>query len=329
MLLVIDDAWDAKVALTLKIGGPDCAHLVTTRLPEVALRCVEEGAAVVRVQELDETDGLSLLARLAPEAVQLEPEAARALVQAVHGLPLALKLMGNYLRRHGYGGQPRRLHAALDLLQQSKERLHLAPPQAYTDEGIRLAPSLMTSIGASYQTLDKRARSLLLALAVFPAKPNSFSEEAALAVSGATLKTLDGLMDAGLLESSGPGRYTLHQTIADYARLKRGSKGPSQRMVEFYVTFVASHQEDYKTLDYEVSNILAALHQALDLGMQALLVRGVNAFFPYLHLRGMYDAAETLLKPSQQALSSMNDPATMATTLFYLGQLAERRNNVT
>ena len=44
-----------------------------------------------------------------------------------------------------------------------------------------------------------------------------FAEEAALAVSQAPVEALDVLFDAGLLESSGAGRYTLHQTIADYA----------------------------------------------------------------------------------------------------------------
>jgi transcriptional regulator with XRE-family HTH domain len=135
VLLVLDDAWDIEAALILKVGGPRCAHLVTTRLPNVALRLVDEGAQVVRVQELGEADGLALLARLAPEAVQLEPEEARALVRAVDGLPLALKLMGNYLRTQGYSGQPRRLRAALDLLRQGKERLHLEPVQAKAGEG--------------------------------------------------------------------------------------------------------------------------------------------------------------------------------------------------
>ncbi len=31
MLLVIDDAWDINAALWLRCGGPNCAHLLTTR----------------------------------------------------------------------------------------------------------------------------------------------------------------------------------------------------------------------------------------------------------------------------------------------------------
>ena len=71
MLIVIDDAWQIEEALTLKVGGPNCAYLLTTRFPEVALYFADEGATVVR--ELNELDGISLLARLAPEIVAQEP----------------------------------------------------------------------------------------------------------------------------------------------------------------------------------------------------------------------------------------------------------------
>ncbi|HEX3643609.1 MAG TPA: hypothetical protein VHV10_20160, partial [Ktedonobacteraceae bacterium] len=56
------------------------------------------------------------------------------------------------------------------------------------------------------------------ALAIFPPKPHSFSEEAALVISQQPRETLDELWDAGLLENWGSGRYTLHQIVATYAR---------------------------------------------------------------------------------------------------------------
>ncbi|HLW03631.1 MAG TPA: tetratricopeptide repeat protein [Ktedonobacterales bacterium] len=319
MLLVIDDAWDAPAALTLKAGGPRCAHLVTTRLPDVALRLVDEGAQVVRVQELSEADGFAFLARLAPEAVQLEPEEARALVRAVDGLPLALKLMGNYLRTQGYSGQHRRLRAALDLLGQRKERLRLEPVQAKAGEGTETSRSLMASIGTSYHALNARARSMLLALSVFPPKPNTFSEEAALAIAGASTGTLDRLVDSGLLESGGPGRYSLHQTIADYARLKRKSKQSVKRMVTFFTNYVAVHQADYGTLEHEQMNLLEVFQGAFDLGLQAELVRGVTAFLPFLADHGIYEVADLWLGHARQAALASGDGAGLATVLLHLG----------
>jgi tetratricopeptide (TPR) repeat protein len=324
VLLVIDDAWDVEAALTLKVGGPRCAHLITTRLPDVALRLVDEGAQVVRVQELGEADGLALLARLAPEAVQFEPEEARALVRAVDGLPLALSLMGNYLRTQGYSGQRRRLRAALDLLRQGKERLRLEPVQAKAGEGAETSRSLIASIGTSYQALDKRARSLLLALSVFPAKPNSFSEEAALAVAGVSPRILDRLIDAGLLESSGPGRYTLHQTIADYARLKHSSKRSVRRMTQFYVEYLNKHKEDYGALDRERENTLTSLQLACEQGLYLLVLRGVGELFEFLTVRGLTRTVATLLERTQQAFKASGDAANTAKALYLLGNVAQQ-----
>ena len=56
MLLVIDDAWSTEAALAFKLGGPHCAHIVTTRLPEVAERFAKEGT--ITVHELHEIDSL-------------------------------------------------------------------------------------------------------------------------------------------------------------------------------------------------------------------------------------------------------------------------------
>jgi hypothetical protein len=43
MLLVIDDARQVETALLFKVGGPNCAHLVTTRCPRVAVYFAGEG----------------------------------------------------------------------------------------------------------------------------------------------------------------------------------------------------------------------------------------------------------------------------------------------
>ena len=79
--------------------------------------------------------------------------------------------------------------------------------------------SLQSVFAVTCQQLDNEARAALSALSVFPPKPTSFSEEAALGVAGRTVNTLDALLDTGLLESSAPGRYTLHPVVADYARV--------------------------------------------------------------------------------------------------------------
>ena len=81
-----------------------------------------------------------------------------------------------------------------------------------------MPPYLQATIAISDQQLSPQAHTALHALSVFPPKPNSFSEEAALAASQQPVEALDELWDAGLLENWGSERYALHQAIADYAR---------------------------------------------------------------------------------------------------------------
>ncbi len=222
MLLVIDDAWTIEDALTFKVGGPYCAHLVTTRFPAIATHVAVGGATMIH--ELNEEESMALLRLLAPEAVSHEAARAADLVHALGGLPLALTLMGNYLRKISYAGQVRRITAALERLSRAEERLQISEPHGPVEMHPSLPGetplSLQSVIAVSDQQLDERARAALYTLAVFPPRPDSFSEEAALAVADCSFEELDALSDAGLLESSGSGRYTLHQIIADYARLR-------------------------------------------------------------------------------------------------------------
>ena len=83
-LLVVDDAWRIENALAFKVGGPNCAHLVTTRFPEIALQFTEDGTTVIH--ELSEDEGVMFIAQFAPEALTREPDEVRALVQSVGGL---------------------------------------------------------------------------------------------------------------------------------------------------------------------------------------------------------------------------------------------------
>ena len=127
-LLVIDDAWSVKHALALQIDGPRCAHLLTTRSPQVASAFALAQQRTIIVPELQETYGLALLARYVPQLVQEDPKDARLLVRAVGSLPLALTLMGKYLATQIATGQPRRLQAALARLQNTEERLRVSMP---------------------------------------------------------------------------------------------------------------------------------------------------------------------------------------------------------
>ena len=155
--------------------------------------------------------------------MEQEPTCIDTLISAVGGLPLALTFIGNHLRLQAHSGQPRRIRAALTRLQDAHERFSLAEIHQNIGPASHVSSvpvSLETTLAESFQCVSEEARSALRALTLFPSKPESFSEDEAFDCCHISVEDLDVLSDAGLLESSMPGRYALHPIIADYARLQ-------------------------------------------------------------------------------------------------------------
>ncbi len=325
MLLVIDDAWKLEDALAFKVGGPGCAHLITTRFPPIASQLTVESALVIN--ELDNEQGLLLLSLLAPQVVERETEQAHELVRAVGGLPLALTLIGNYLRRQSYGGPSQHVASTLGSLHDASARLDLTEPLAQAEKFSRSSQerstSLRTIIALSDQQLEEQERQALYALSVFPSKPNSFSEEAGLVIATCTVNVLDILVDTGLLESGSADRYTLHQTIADYARLQRTGKDTYERLISYISELTEKQSQNYALLERESQNILAALDAAFEELRSHDLIRIACSIAPFLLARGNYHVAETHLQRARHAALDETDQLHI---LFYLGEILQRQS---
>ena len=138
--------------------------------------------------------------------------------------------------------------------------------------------SLLATIEVSEERLDETSRKTLQALSVFHPKPNTFSLEAALAVSATSTDALDILADSGLIESSGVGRYTMHQIIVDYVRQSFVDVTVYERMIEFFVHYIEMHKTDSNSLRWETNNVLTAMQIAFDQKMQRALINGADAF---------------------------------------------------
>ncbi len=229
VLLICDDLWECASAQALKAASVTATHLFITRSPRLAARLAPH--RILHVPELDPDSALALLQRLAPEAVAFDPERAAALVECVGGLPLALALMGYYLYEESLSGQPRRIEAALSALQEPATWFELELP------GSCLPQTLRQTIARSTARLAPEAWALLKSLVVFPARPATFTEEAAACVSqldkAAFVSTLDTLCDLGLVEGC-TARYSLHAVIRTYARLEGEEPGcaPQTREAE-------------------------------------------------------------------------------------------------
>ncbi len=308
MFLIIDDAWQIEAALAFKVGGPNCAYLVTTRLVDVALDF--SGGRATLLEELSPEDGAQLLAQIAPEALEAAPQDSRNLVRSVGGLPLALILAGRYLQKQSYRAQIRRLKEALARLNAPEARLQVSQPQSPVD-GLHpsLPPgaplSLQAVIGLSDEALDSAAHCALLDLALFPPKPNTFSEEAALAVMGAPSQVLDTLVDYGLVESNGQGRYWMHQTICDYAALQGSDAGAVTRMVGYFTGFIEARKADFRELNLELVNLLNAVEWAFKTQAFDRLIHLVEILYPFLDTQGLYQISEEFLERASQAAKSL------------------------
>jgi hypothetical protein len=242
---------------------------------------------------------------------------------------LALTLMGKYLQVQNYDRQPRRLQKALKELFFSDTRLRLSMPQPPMEHHPSLpahAPlSLQAAIAISEQHLAPQAREGFRSLSVFPAKPNSFSEAAALSVCGLSETELDQYSDVGLLESHSPRRYTLHRVIADYARQMCARTSVEERMVSFFMGLLHTHQHDHDLLEAECTNILAAFELALRHGMTSELKQGIGRFAPFLMDRGLYTPGERYLDRSQQGDLYRVDDEELVRICFHLGKIAQLR----
>jgi tetratricopeptide (TPR) repeat protein len=297
--------------------------LLTTRLLDVALQFA--GTRAIQVPELNQDESLQLLNQLAPVVEQADAETVQALARATGGLPLALTLLGQHLLVQTGQQSGRRLQTTLARLQRFEERVRLQQPQAGLLRDFRLptssAISLQAIIGLSAAGLAQETRQMLSALAGFPAKPNSFPEEAALAIAEGAVEDLDSLVDVGLVEYIGEGRYTLHQTIADYARTQDQNCFAEQRIASYYSDFLASHHGDYALLEPETANIIQALQFAIEHDLQELFIQGALAFVPFLQNRALHQLVEHYLEQAERFARASQRPETLIAVLQVCGNV--------
>jgi tetratricopeptide (TPR) repeat protein len=294
LLLVIDDAWDDQSASIFKVGLPGSAHLLTTRLARVADDFAE--SEPVAVPELDDEAARALLAQYVPEVVQQRPEEIARCLQAAAGLPLALILVGLYLR-DAAGGDRHELDMALAKVADARELYsEKLPPSVYQPLPEGVPPSLYAIIKLSDDQLSPETRDALRALAVFPPKVNTFSFEAGRAVSGSA-EALHSLREYGLAEVIDPGnkRYTLHMAIWEYARETATDQSAYRRMAEYFIDYIQRQREAgcsktvlFDDLEQEQANLAAALQWLVDSGKVQVGLRLASVLWDFWYERSRF-----------------------------------------
>ena len=329
ILMIIDDVWSIEDALLFNIGGINCARVFTTRLPDVAAQITPQNR--IQVNELNQASSLQLLSQLAPEAIAADETGARHLLETVGGLPLAVQLIGNYLRIQSTGGK-RRIDAALQKLQDAGQRLSLAesvsPLEAHPSLSRRSAISLNIIIEISVRALTEEQQTAFYAMGTFLCKPMSFSEEAAMAVCDVSVDVLDALADTGLVEVTRQSRYMLHQAISEYCQLHIKEQKSYQLMINYYLNYLRDNVKDFKALDQEIQNILAAVDKAYELGDSKAVVQSTLDLHEYLGIRGLHLKAIYFFERARDIARQTGDEAGLSAVLFYLGHMKEKRGEL-
>lgn len=267
LLFVIDDVWHEEVADLMKCGGPSCCHILTTRNQDIAHQFAGEGGTT-SVPVLSEDRAFQLLTALAPQTCAADPEAARDLVRAVGGLPLAIELLGGYLAATRQSAFRKSRKKALVEMKDRKRRLELASRRLGTVPGSPQV-KLQETIELSLTDLPQLAVQAFYALGAFAPKPEQFSLEAAKAVTEADEETLALLIARNLLEAVDADAdadeewLALHQTLWDVADA-RMDKATVVRHREHYLALVNKDREDWQTIEAIYGQIKWAWQQLPD-----------------------------------------------------------------
>ncbi|MFG2290174.1 BTAD domain-containing putative transcriptional regulator [Streptomyces sp. NPDC048595] len=203
ILVLLDNARDSAQVRPLLPGAPGCAVLVTTRGRTLAV----PGAHRVDVEMMAEDDALGLLgAIVGAERMAAEPDAARELVAACGGLPLAVRIAAARL-----ASRPGR--AMADLVARLTEERRLDELRV-GDLGVEAA------FRADYEALGPDLAHAFRALARCGLP--TFCRGTAAAVLDTTEdeaeEAVEALVDAGLVELCGDDHYRYHDLVALFAR---------------------------------------------------------------------------------------------------------------
>jgi tetratricopeptide (TPR) repeat protein len=313
LLIVLDDIWQLEHAKTLRLGGPNSVHLLTTRNQRIAAAF----GHVATVDVLTPEAARELFRTLAPAAYNADPAAADRLLDAVGYLPLAIELLAGYLNAGASKRFASRTRQALDELTNPQRRLSLATRRLGSHESA--AVTLQQTITLSLEGLaeeDETAVAIFHALGAFAPKPATFDLDAAIAVTGATEDTLALLADRNLLEIDQGEALSLHQTLADAARVETPAEAVTQHR-DHYLALVNEDKEDWQTIAKIYPQIIHAWqHTPPD---DPTHITFVDSLSTYQSRQGFWQDRLSWLEQALQVAKLTNDQRREASMLNNIG----------
>ena len=277
-VLLLATAVNAAQVRLLPPGGPSYAVIVTSRQ-----RFTLPGAGLIDLERLAAGEARALLQTLVP---RLDDAGADEITRLCGGLPLALRIAGNYLALNDDCSVAEYARRLADV-----SRLR-DPDDPHLD--------VMAEIALSVNQLSEEARRAWALLGLFPAP---FGSAAAAALWGtgeeAALDQLRGLRNRSLVSYDGKAnRYDQQNLLRLAARREmdapslaeadRDASAARERLARYYLAVVqaASEKQRYLTLDADWPHLRAALEYAAG-GDVSLLSNLVYALGDYWSARGM------------------------------------------
>jgi tetratricopeptide (TPR) repeat protein len=224
VLVLLDDARDARQIRPLLPGSPGCAVLVTSRSKPAG-----PGAGHrVDLEVMEPGEARALAARIVgEERLDAEPAAVRELLAACGHLPLAVRIVAARLAA-------RPSWTVASLVERLADRRRRLAELRVAD----LAVEAVFQLGYNQLDAAQRRAFRLLALAEGP----TLSREAAAALLGVSEYDADelceSLVDASLLRSPTAGRYRYHELLKLYARERaERDEPPAERAAALHRLF--------------------------------------------------------------------------------------------
>jgi tetratricopeptide (TPR) repeat protein len=318
-LLILDDCWEETTEL-LCCGGPRCAHLITTRLPSVAHKLVGSRERTLEVTRLSADAAYLLLEEIAPVAWGAHEAAMRDLAAKVGYRPLELELVANFLSQESYITFSDSVGEGLRELDEPATRIKLAQ-ERLGGKGQR--QDFGEVVELSLTRLPATAVAAFYALGAFAPQPASFDREAALEVTGATLRDLALLIDRCLLVMDEDKRLSLHQSVTYVARHSPDfSVEASSHHADYYLHLAQQNGDDYQRIEavYEqIQQAWAALPKD-----DVRVYDFVNALEAYQVRRAHWAEQLAWVKRTLRLAQRINDYHTQAGMLNNLGLAYDR-----
>jgi predicted ATPase len=230
--------------------------------------------------------------------------------QLVDGMPLALVLAAGWLELLSFAEIAGEIAQSLDFLE---GEMHDLPARQR---------SMRVVFDSSWQRLPAEGQEVFARLSVFR---DGFTREAALAVGGASLRTLRLLVSKSLITVRQNGRFDLHELLRQYAEEKLPRYAGEEEVYAAHSTYYLDRlhllEEDVKgrrqpealrEIDADFENMRAAWEWAVQHKDVAAMDRALESLHLFSDMRQRYqDGATLFLQARDQLAPAPGEPGSL------------------